>query len=120
MGSEDAGGDEGADEVALAGRLGGDEAGDVEAAEGFQHGQDGPVGARADDLEELGGLDEGASGEMGLEQVDGGVGERGEVEQGVFLDLAVVVAEGAAQELGVVGLAILDGLDNGDVHGGPL
>ena len=52
------------------------------------------------------------------EQVDGGIGEVGEIGEGLFLDAALVVAEGAAQELGVVGLAVLDGLDDGDVHGG--
>ncbi len=54
---------------------------------------------------------------MGAEQVDRCVGEVGEVGEGAFLDAALVVPEGGAQELGVVDAAVLDGLDDGDVHG---
>ena len=118
LGAQDAGGDHGADEVALAGWLGSEEAGQSEATESLQHGQDGAVGARADDLEGVGGVAQGLAGQMGFEQVDRGIGEVGEIGEGFFLDPALVVAEGAAQELGVVGLAVLDGADDGDVHGG--
>ena len=54
---------------------------------------------------------------MSAEQVDRCVGEVGEVGEGAFLDAALVVPEGGAQELGVVDAAVLDGLDDGDVHG---
>ena len=120
MGLDDAGGDHSADEVALRGGLGGEQAGEAEAAEGLQHGLDGAMVPRADDGKDVGCLDEGAAGEMGLEQVDGRIGEVGEVGEGLFLDPAVVVAVGGAEQLGVVDLAVLDGLDDGDVHGGPI
>ena len=41
-----------------------------------------------------------------------------EVGEGLFLDSALGIALGAAQELGAVELAVLDRLDDGDVHGG--
>ena len=37
----------------------------------------------------------------------------------LFLDPAVVVAVGPAEELEVVDLAVLHGLEDGDVHGCP-
>jgi len=76
------------------------------------------VGARAQDVKGLGGIDQSAAGEMGLEQVDGGIGEVGEIGEGLFLDAALVVAEGAAQGLEALKLAVLNGLDDGDVNGG--
>ena len=88
LGAQDAGGDHGADEVALGGWLGSEEAGEIKAAERLQHGQDGAVGARADDLEAVGGVAEGLAGQMGPEQVDGGIGEVGEIGKGLFLDPA--------------------------------
>ena len=118
MGLDDAGRDHGADEVALAGWAGGEQACEAELAEGGQHGLDGAVGPRAENLEGCGGIDEGAPGELRLEQVDGLVGEVREVGEGLFLDSALGIALGAAQELGAVELAVLDRLDDGDVHGG--
>ena len=49
---------------------------------------------------------------------DGLIGEVGEVGENLFLDPAVVVAVGAAEEFRVVDLPVQDGLDGGDVYAG--
>ncbi|MCY4584342.1 MAG: hypothetical protein OXE50_16340 [Chloroflexi bacterium] len=88
MGLDDAGRNHGADEVALAGWPGGEQACEAELAEGGEHGLDRAMGARADNLEGLRGIDEGAAGELSLEQVDCLVAKVGEVGEGGFPDPA--------------------------------
>ena len=49
------------------------------------------MGARADDVEGIERIDEGASGEMGLAQVDAGIGKAGEIGGDLLLDPALLV-----------------------------
>ena len=90
---------------------------DAELAKDLEDGWDGAVGA--EDFEDVGRVGAGAAGEAVLEQVDDPVGEVRQVGEGLTLDLAVLITEGGAEELGVTDLAVLDGLDGGDMTGGP-
>ena len=111
-GLEQAGEDQGQGQRALAAGLVKEDAVEAELAGGAEQGADSTMLAGAAELD--GGVGA-AEGELlvkgGLEQVDEGLGEGGEIGEGAFLDLAVVPV-GFAQEM-AGGFA---GEGGGDVH----
>ena len=64
------------------------------------------VGAGAQDLEGLGGGQDGFAAQGAADEVDEGVGEMGEVADGFLADLAVA-AEGAAEQVSGVGAVLV-------------
>ena len=113
---DDAGDDESEDEVAKATGAAGDEGVQPELLEGAEDGGDVAVGQAADTPEHLLGVDERLALERATNQLDDGVGQMGDVAEGLVLDLAVL-AEGASQEMGSVGLVSVAALRGGHVHG---
>ena len=65
-----------------------------------------PWGAGAQDLEGLGGGQDGFAAQGAADEVDEGVGEMGEVADGFLADLAVA-AEGAAEQVSGVGAVLV-------------
>ena len=98
-GLEQAGEDQGEGQRALAAGLVEEQAVEAQAAGEAEQSGDGTVLAGAANLDGGGGAAEGELlVEGGLEQVDEGLGERGEIGKGAFVDLAAVPV-GFAQEV---------------------
>ena len=74
------------------------------------------MGVGGDDLEGLGGRNEGLAFEGAADDVDQGVGQVGEVAQGLVAHVGAV-AIAAAQEMGLVDLAIVVAGRSDDVNG---
>jgi len=108
-GFEDAGDDHGDDQIAF-GATGAREDGlQNEAAEGAESGSDVAVRSGTENVESIGGGDQGFAFEDTAERVDLGGGPRGEVGEGAFDDLAAL-AEALAEEDGGRRVAVGDGL----------
>jgi hypothetical protein len=91
----------------------GEKAVEAELAEQAEDGSDVSVGQAAANLEAAG-REEALAGEAAADQVDDVVREVGEVADGLVLDLAAL-AEGAAQQVGLVDLALVVPAGGGDV-----
>ena len=79
---------------------------ELELLEGAEHSGDMAMGAAAQAGEGVLGIDEGLAFESPADEIDDVGGEVGDVAERLMLDLAVV-AEGSAQEMGVVGLVLV-------------
>ena len=101
-GVDDAGDNHGDDEIAPATGRTSDEGMQAELLEGAEDGGDMAVGVAAQAGEGGLGIDQGFAFESSADEIDDVVGEVGDVAEGFMLDLAVV-AEGSAQQMGVVG-----------------
>jgi hypothetical protein len=113
---ENALGDHGEHELTLGRGLGGEQGIQTEAAEGAEHGLDVAVRAGAFDTEDgLGGQELLAS-EGAADKFDEVGGEMGDVAEGFVLDLRAD-AEGAAEEVGVIGLAFVGAGCGGHMNG---
>ena len=96
---DDAGDEQGEDEVAVVAGAAGEQGSESELADGGEHGGDVAVGEAAEAGEGVIGMNELLAAEDASEGVDGGVGELGEVGEGSLLD-ARSIAEGLAEEDG--------------------
>ena len=115
-GVDDAGDDEGDGEIAEPAGGAGDEGVESEASEGSEGGGDVSVGEAALAVEGVVGCDEGFALESSADESDDRIGQVGEVAEGLVFDLPVF-AEGSAQEVGSVGLALVVSLCCGYVDG---
>ena len=115
-GKEQAFGDHGDHQVALPRRLGGDEFLQSELADHLQDGLDVAVRERACDAEGLGRGDEGLALEGAFDDVDEVIGEMGEVAEGLMGD-GLSLADGSSEQMGDVGLSLVDPLGRGHVYG---
>ena len=115
-GVNDAGDDEGEDEVSEAAGAPGDEGVQLELLEGAEDGDDVPVGEAADAGEGVLGRDEAVAAEDAAEGLDGGVGELGEVGEGALPDFPGVTV-GLSEEDGGRRVAVGHAVD---IHGYPL
>ena len=113
---DDAGDDEGEDEVAAAAGAAGDKLVQPELLEGAEHGGDVAVGQAADAGEGVFGIDEWLPAQHAAQHVDGGGGQLGEVSERTLPDTATI-AVGLAEEHGGRGGAVGDALD---IHVHPL
>ena len=101
-GVDDAGDNHGDDEIAPATGRTSDEGMQAELLEGAEDGGDMAVGVATQAGEGGLGIDQGFAFESSADKIDDVVGEVGDVAEGFMLDLAVV-AEGSAQQMGMVG-----------------
>ena len=83
-----------------------DEGMQVELLEGAEDGGDVAVGVAAQAGECSFGIDQRFAFESSADEIDDVVGEMGDIAEGLVLDLAVL-AEGSAQQMGVVGLVFI-------------
>jgi hypothetical protein len=88
---------------------------DPELLERAEHGGDMAVGARAGDVEDVGGGHEGLAAERAADEVDDRIGQMREVAQRLVLDLARV-AVGASQQVGLVDAALVAARRSDDVN----
>ena len=115
-GLEEALDEHGQDEVALAGGAGGQEVVEADPAEEAEEEGDVSVGEGAEDLPSVGGRGAGAAVLEALaDGLDEVAGEMGDVAEGLVLDLAVL-AVSAAEEMGSVGLALVDASGGGYMY----
>ena len=105
-GYSEAFGDHGHDEVALARGLGGEQRVQAQAMHGPEHGLDVAVGEIALDQESLRGGEELLAAEGAADEIDEVGRQVGDVAEGFVLDLGAD-AEGAAEEVGLVELALV-------------
>ena len=110
---DDAGDEQGEDEVAEAPGAAGEQGRDSELADGGEHGCDVAVWEASEAGEGVVGTYELLAAEDVAESVDGGIGKLGEVGEGSLLD-AAAVAEGLSEEDGGGRGAVGDALD---IHG---
>ena len=96
--------------------LGGDEVVEPELADHRQNGLDMAVRAGASDAEGLGGGDEGLALEGSFDDLDDVFGEMGEVAEGLMSD-GLSLADGASEQMGDVGLPLVDPLGRGHMYG---
>src|SRR5262249_15072884 len=108
---------QGQDQGALPGGLGGEEVFQIELAAGREDRFDMAVGAALGSAERLGGGDEGFASEGPLDEADESGRQMRKVAKGTVLDLALV-AVGLAQQVGDVSLAGMLADDLGHMHGG--
>ena len=113
LGVDDAGDEQGEDELAVAAGAAGEQGRESELADGGEHGGDVAVGEAAEAGEGVIGMNELLAAEDASEGVDGGVGELGQVGEGSLLD-ARSIAEGLSEEDGGRRGAVGDALD---IHG---
>jgi hypothetical protein len=100
-------GDHGKDQVALRAGLGGEQSIQAEAADGTEDGLDVAMRERAVDPEGVASREELLAGEGASDEIDEMGREVGNVAEGFVLDLRAD-AEGAAEEVGLIGLALVD------------
>jgi hypothetical protein len=74
------------------------------------------VGERARDAEGVGGGDEGLALEGAFDEVDEVVGQMREVSEGLVGD-DLALADGTSEQMGDVGLSVIDPLGRGHMHG---
>ena len=115
-GEEEALDDQGQDQGALAGGLGGEEVLQTELATGRQDCLDVAVGLTGGGAERFVRGEEGFASEGTLDQVNESEREVGQVAEGTMLDLAVVAVR-LAEQIAHVSLAMVLTSDLGHVHG---
>ena len=109
-GVDDAGDDHGDDQGAQTAGGAGDESRQVEVLEEAEDGGDVAMSEAAQTRESSVGTDQSIASEGAADEVDDGQGEMRDIAEGLMLDLALV-AEGATEEVGAVGLLNLDTSD---------
>jgi hypothetical protein len=113
-GMEQAFGDHGDYQVSLGAGFGGEQSIEAEAADGAEDGLDVAVGEGAVDVEGVAGGEELLAGEGAADEINEVRGEMGDVAEGFVLDLRAD-AEGAAEEVGQIGLALVNSSCGGHV-----
>ncbi len=103
---QDAGGDHRLDQIALAAGPGGEQSGEAELVHRLGHGLDMTMEARLGDRKGVACRHEGLALQAAADEVDDRVGQMGEVAERLVAD-GVAVAIAAAQQMGVVDLAII-------------
>jgi hypothetical protein len=110
---EDAGGNEGADEIALGATSAGEQIVKAEMAKSAEDGGDMAMRKRAEDLKGLVASDQILALQDATQEVDLSSGPGGEIGEGAFVDFGAD-ADGFAEEDGRRRVAVGDGLD---IHG---
>ena len=87
---------------------------EAELLQGSEHSGDMAVGPRAGDLEQLIGGEQRLAAQGASDQLDDGVGEMGEVAEGLVLDLAVF-AVGTSEQVGAVDAPLVAALRSDDM-----
>ena len=113
---DDAGDNQGHDEVARAARRAGDERGQAELPQGAEHGGDVAMWQASDAVESVLGVDERLALQGTTDQIDDAVGQVRDVSEGFVLDPSVL-AEGTSEQMGVVGLVLVAARGGGYMNG---
>jgi hypothetical protein len=108
-------GDHGEHEAPLRAGFGGEQSIQAEAADGTEDRLDVAMGERAVDLEDAAGGEKLFPGEGSSDEIDVMRGEMGDVAEGFVFDLGAD-AEGPAEEVGLIGLALVDSRCGGHMH----
>jgi hypothetical protein len=108
-------GNHGYDQVALAAAFGGDQVVEAQPADSSEDGLDVPMGQALLDLKGVGGRQESFAGQRPADDVDEGFGQVGDIAEGFVFDL-LTDAKGAAEEVGAVSSAFVAAFRGGYVN----